>query len=274
MSDDPEEPIVPEDEEQESEPWDEPAPPVAEETPVEEEKRVWGAPRWSGPGYDWRDIGMAMKECNGDRQAAALKLGMTDKDFSARIAGNDMLRALYMDGAKNEVRTEEIFDRRPKDSPVASDMTPDELAAQIMKQDREIQLKGLIELGVHEKTIRKLQTLDSLAKNMSRHLSISLQTSYQMFALQQIRLFEETENIREQLQSTQLPPEQKLHYWRLYLDMVRETNRGHQTLYQSSEALVRMMTAAKGRPVNVNEPPEEKKKGKKQKVGFHVPINV
>lgn len=287
MSDDPEEPIIPEDEEPQSEPWDEKEPEVeaveeeAPEAEAEEEKKPkgtytlpFGGPKWSGPGLDWRDIGRAMKEANGDQKEAAKALGISHKDIAARVAAHPTLRALYSDGERTTIGTEDIFDRRAKDSPLASDLTPDELASAIMKQDRELQIRGLKELGVQEKTIEKLRSLDGLAKNMGKHLSISLQTSYQMLALQQIRLFEETESIRDQLQSTQLPPDQKLHYWRLYLDMIRETNRGHQTLYASSEALVRMMSAARGRPIDANQPPPEKKKGKKQKVGFHVPINV
>ncbi len=137
-----------------------------------------------------------------------------------------------------------------------------------MKQDRDIHVKGLEQLGVEEKTIKKLQTLDGLAKSMGKFVSISLQTSFQMHAIQQIHLFEETERIREAMQSSTLPPSERVIYIRLYLDMVRETNRGHQQMFGSAEAMVSMIMAGKGRPAN-NGPTLEGKKKKRQRVGFH-----
>lgn len=172
---------------------------------------------------------------------------MSAAHLDNRIDKNPILRRLYGRGAKRPVGSEDILLRRPADAPLSGAMTPEEQREFLRKQDREITLKGFESLGVAKETVDKLRKLDGLATTAGQFLSVSVTTSYQMFMISSIHLFEETEKLRDQLNAENLSADQRLMLRRLYLDYSREVTRSHQIQFEAAAALVQLQQGAQGR---------------------------
>lgn len=208
-----------------------------------------------------------MREAEGDHDLAALALGISKSTLKKRIRGHHVLDALYGGVDRRVAGSEDVITRRAKDLPVGAELNDHQLAQLVIQQDREIQFRGYEKLGIDPKTIKKFRTLDGLAKTMGHFLSESVKTSYQMFSIQQIHLFERAEEVRDLL-ATKLPTEERRYYEKYYLDLVREVNRGHQMQFAAAEALVKMLAAAKGGGAAI--PQETGRKNKKLRLAPRV----
>lgn len=156
-----------------------------------------------------------------------------------------MLKALW--GNPSKMPTTEATDviyKRQKDVPIGEGLTDEEKKKILDAQDKAIALEGFEKLGVSSQTIEKLRTLDGLATSGAKFLSLSVTTSYQMFTIAQIHLFEETEKLRERLNDPNIGGDERLMLRRLYLDYNRELARGHQLQFDAAASVVRMQMAA------------------------------
>ena len=139
----------------------------------------------------------------------------------------------------------------------AQDIPPEvsmETVKQIEAMDREMYLDSLKKAGVSVKTLDNLKAMDGLAKDAGRQLSMSLEMTHKNFILQLMKLAEVSDNLRERLNGTEvngvnvpLDPEQYAAISRVYIECVKEARSGYAMMLTGTEAMVRMMTAAKGK---------------------------
>ena len=129
-----------------------------------------------------------------------------------------------------------------------------ELVDQVAEMDREIYRGALKEYGVSEKQLKKLKALDGLAKNGGRLLSVSLQMTHQNYVGQLHNLADVADQIKERLNgkemqdgSTQpLDAEEYSYLAKVYVECVKQAGAGYELMMKGTEAMVRMMAAAKG----------------------------
>lgn len=198
-----------------------------------------------------------MTECGGNRALAAEVLGIAQHDLSARIRKNPELKALWSNSRSvhgnpaPEAKTVEVMNRRPKQM---SDLTPEsvELAQMVSESDNELLRKGLKKLGVSDKMVERLKTLDGLARSSGHFLSISLEKTHRLYFLQLIGLNEVADELRARLLAKPDEPgwvagdEERAFLNRNYSEMVKEAGNGYKIMMEGAANMVRMLAAAKG----------------------------
>lgn len=198
-----------------------------------------------------------MTECGGDRALAAKVLGLTGTELKDRIRGNKELKALWPISRSAhgpsvpEAKTAEVMNRKPRQM---SDLTPEsvELAQMVSESDNELLRKGLKELGVSDKMVERLKTLDGLARSSGHFLSISLEKTHRLYFLQLIGLNEVADELRTRLLAKPnedgyiTNDEARAFLNRNYAEMVKEAGNGYKIMMEGASNMVRMLAAAKG----------------------------
>jgi len=199
------------------------------------------------------DLALVLRETKGDRARTADILGMTTHSVTIRIHADDQLRAMYGDQTKGEpatVTVAESMSRSPDDMPDVE--TSVDLAAIISEQDNLMLRQGLEKLGVSQKTLTRLKDLDGLAKSSGMFLSVSLEKTHRMYFLQLVHLMEMADELRERLMIKAgevgyiADDEIRAAYNKNYIEMVKEIGGGYKLTIEGAQAMVRMITAAKG----------------------------
>ncbi len=199
-----------------------------------------------------------MSEAGGDRALAAEALGISREELKDRIRKNKELKALWPSSlgvkgpAAPETNTVEVMNRRPKEM---SDMTPEsvELAQMVSASDNELLRKGLKELGVSDKMLERLKTLDGLARSSGHFLSISLEKTHRLYFIQLIGLNEVADELRGRLLAKSGDPgfidndELRSYLNRNYVEMVKEAGNGYKIMMEGATNMVRMLNAASGK---------------------------
>jgi len=140
----------------------------------------------------------------------------------------------------------------------AQDIPPEvsiEVIKQIEAMDREMYLDSLKKAGVSVKTLDNLRAMDGLAKDAGRQLSMSLEMTHKNFILQLMKLAEVSDSLRSRLEGKEmedgtkvaLEPIEYAAISRVYIECVKEARSGYGMMLTGTEAMVRMMTAAKGK---------------------------
>lgn len=151
--------------------------------------------------------------------------------------------------------------RRPGDLPAMPGMSQQdvELALAISDADNRILREGLAAMGVGERTLKKLKGLEGLASSSGKFVAVALEKTHRMYFLQIIGNFELADDLRERFLTPKpdkddaskfIDPiasdEIRAMYYRNYTEMVKEGGRGYKLIMEGTEALVRMIMAAKG----------------------------
>lgn len=127
-----------------------------------------------------------------------------------------------------------------------------ELADVVSESDNVLLRKGLTKLGISQKTLDRLKTLDGLARSSGQFLSISLEKTHRMYFLQLVQLMEVSDQLRERLlakvgeQGYINDPEARAFFNKNYIDMVKEAGSGYKLMMEGAAAMVRMLQAASG----------------------------
>ena len=131
-----------------------------------------------------------------------------------------------------------------------------ELVDQVADMDREMYRGALKEYGVSDKQLKKLKALDGLAKNGGRLLSVSLQMTHQNYVGQLHNLADVADEIRDRLTEMSSPREgvavalnieEYSSLAKVYVECVKQAGSGYELMMKGTEAMVRMMAAAKGK---------------------------
>jgi len=120
------------------------------------------------------------------------------------------------------------------------------LANEVMQMDRDAYRDALKKYGVSDRQLDKLRALDGLAKNAGHLLSISLQMTHQNYIGQLHNLADVADELKERL-NPDMPSEEYAALSRAYIECVKEAGKGYGIMLTGTEAMVRMMAAAKGR---------------------------
>jgi hypothetical protein len=172
-----------------------------------------------------------------------------------RIKDSPQLKALWskvdaVDGHKAPTKGE-VMNREMSIVPPV-DPEGVELAQMVSEADNEILRKGLKKLGVSEKMISRLKTLDGLAKSSGHFLSISLEKTHRLYFLQLLGLNEVADELRGRLLAKAGEPgyvnddEARACFNRNYAEYVKEAGNGYKLMMEGASAMVRMLQAAKG----------------------------
>lgn len=221
---------------------------------------------------DWRAVGAALREAEGDRRLVALACGITEDHLSRIISSRTELSSIW--GTPIEIKLSKTIGQR--ETPEVEGLGPDEVTRQFFEADRELMANGLSKLGLKPSTIQKLRDLEGLAEGSGKFLSMSVQTMHQMFFGQMMHLFERAEHIRETfLMKEDLPVKERMYWNRLYMDMVREIGKGYKLTFDGARALTEMLlaglpappTAESERRVN-DRPPRLQPALKRERPGF------
>lgn len=190
---------------------------------------------------------------DGFKARAARLLGREPTWLRDRIRENDQLRALFGNVADAEgaqpPREAEVMNRTPQGLPSPGGV---ELAQVVGEADNLILRDGLKKLGVSEKTLERLKTLDGLAKSSGHFLSISLEKTHRMYFLQLVHLMEVSDDLRERLLAKEGEKgyigddEARAYFNRNYAEMVKEAGSGYKLMMEGAQAMVKMLQAAKG----------------------------
>lgn len=200
-----------------------------------------------------------MREADGNRPLAAAALGITEDQLGVRIKNHTQLRALWsranedihgINGPKVTTETEALN----RDISVLPGMTPEgvELAQMVSESDNELLRKGLKKLGVSDKMLSRLKTLDGLAKSSGHFLSISLEKTHRLYFLSLIGLNEVADELRQRLLAKEGEPgyiasdESRAYFNRNYAEFVKESGNGYKLMMEGAANMVRMLQAANG----------------------------
>jgi hypothetical protein len=113
--------------------------------------------------------------------------------------------------------------------------------------DNAILMGKMKEMGLSEKTLSTLKTLDGMAPNTGKFLSMSLEKTHRIYFAQVMTLFEVANTFRE----TYLSPdykcsnEERVFFHKTYTEMVREFGRAYSLMMQGAQAMVKMISASK-----------------------------
>lgn len=172
-----------------------------------------------------------------------------------RIHTNPQLKALWgqtdgVDGPVVPRETEAM--NRPIDVLPEMSVEGVELAQMVSESDNEILRKGLAKLGVSETMIKRLKTLDGLAKSGGHFLSISLEKTHRLYFLQVVHLHEVTDLVRHRLMAKPgedghiASDETRAYFTRNYVELVKEGGSAYKLMMEGASNMVRMLQAAKG----------------------------
>lgn len=197
--------------------------------------------------YKRRDVVLALKVAKGNITAAAEALGMDVKSLHRRINTDPQLFALYgsqsQDAEVPEANALSTMIRSPADIPMRQDENR-ALAEELMKQDRELLRSGLLAAGIKEETIRKIRSLDGLARNTAAFLSVSIDFTHRLNIFSQAALLEEMEYIRTtHLRNENMDPMVKVMWQRAFNEIAEMLGKGHDRALNATQA---MMAIAKG----------------------------
>lgn len=177
--------------------------------------------------------------------------------MNERIADNAQLRALWGQAEANSAdgmsppREGETLNRDalalPKNEPEAV-----ELAQMVEKCDRELQEKGLRELGVSEDLLKRLKGLEGLARSSGHFIAISLETTHRSYYLQVLELMELANQLRRKLMAKAGEEgyigddEARAFFNKNYIEMVKEAGRAYELMLTGAQAMVKMIVDTKG----------------------------
>lgn len=148
--------------------------------------------------------------------------------------------------------------RSPSDLPPAAPPivpTSATLAEVVSEADNEMLRNGLKKLGVSAETLTKLKDLDGLAQSAGHFLSISLEKTHRMYFLQLVHLMELADSIRIRLNKPKgeegyvESDEARAFFTKNYTDIVKEVGNGYKNMLNGAEAMVSMLSTARGAPV-------------------------
>lgn len=195
-----------------------------------------------------RDLAIALRVTKGDRKLAAIAVGLTVQTVKDRITKSPQLRAIYgaefkyepdvLDETKTMVRT-------PSDIPLG--VQQDSYAEAMLQQDRIILRDGLEKAGISKSTIEKIKSLDGLAPNSARFLSVSLDFTHRLHIYAQAALLEEMDYIRQHyLRDEKLPSMEKVFWQRAYNEIADLLGKGADRTIQSTQAMMAMLSKQQG----------------------------
>jgi hypothetical protein len=222
-----------------------------------------------------RDIELALKYAGG----SDLKLGIRIRLAAAALSIPEPEVRSYVEKTPAMVRiygtiddqavppdpvaptTGDAMHRLPKDLPQMPGMSQEdvELALAISDADNRILREGLAKMGINDRTIAKLKGLEGLASSSGKFVAVALEKTHRMYFLQIVGLFEMADEMKEQYlvpkpdkddPTKLIPPifddEIRAMYYRNYTEMVKQGGAGYKQIMEGTEALVRMIMAAKG----------------------------
>lgn len=193
----------------------------------------------------------------GNISIIASAIGRSAKSVRDRIASNPELNALYGSG-KSPNKTSKMTAMKRRESDIPDDPEPEaevniELVEQVAEMDREAYRAALKQYGVSDRQLNKLKALDGLAKNGGRLLSVSLQMTHQNYVGQLHNLAEVADELKDRMsgnvmQDGSIQPldiEEHSSLARAYIECVKEAGKGYSLMMAGTEAMVRMMAAAR-----------------------------
>ena len=222
-----------------------------------------------------RDIELALKYAGGSDlklgiriRLAAAALSIPEPEVRSYVEKTPAMVRLYGTMEHQAVPPDpaaptngDAMSRQPKDLPQMPGMSQEdvELALAISDADNRILREGLAKMGINERTIAKLKGLEGLASSSGKFVAVALEKTHRMYFLQIVGLFEMADEMKERFLVPKPNPEKpgefldpvgddetRALYYRNFTEMVKEGGRGYKQIMDGTEALVRMIMAAKG----------------------------
>lgn len=208
------------------------------------------------------EVAFALREAKGDKRVAAAALGLKRRRLQQIVAEDDQLRALFAiegpGGTAVNIEAPDLNDSRtrtPSDLPdgVTNDL---DLADIVGKADKMLFRRDLKKMGVGEKMLEKIKSLEGMALSGGQFLAASFQMSHQLYFLQLLGLDEQLDYVRKILKedSDKSDPKEKMShfdrvfYFKAYSAMVAESARGYRLMQAGTESLIRMLRAGGNKP--------------------------
>lgn len=183
----------------------------------------------------------------------AAALGITEAAVRSRVYSDPELKALYAHRKGSFGKPADVSPE-PPDKLVqfkrGQDDLPEvvrgvEIAESISDLDRDAYYSALLDYGVSEAQIKKLRSLDGLAKDSGRRMAASLQISHQNFIGQMHKLAEVRDEVQERMKSATTIEEYTM-LAKCLVECTKEARQGHETIMEGTQAMVRMIAVASG----------------------------
>lgn len=225
-----------------------------------------------GRGVTAFEISRALTASGGNRSLAAAALGISPEQLGDRIKKHAQLKALWGKAGMNDAggppppREAEVMNRGALVLP-ASEPGTVELAQMVEQGDRELQEKGLRELGVSEDLLKRLKGLEGLARSSGHFIAISLETTHRSYYLQVLELMELANGLRKRLMAKGgedgyiVDDEARAFFNKNYIEMVKEAGRAYELMLTGAQAMIKMIADTKDM---------EMPGGKKKKHGWDI----
>lgn len=193
------------------------------------------------------DIGRAMKAAAGDKEAAALALGVPLATLEARVERDPQLRAAY--------RWEESSPSLPGAVEMATgrqgggSAEAASVLSQIISRENQFLLRrGLADAGIRTETIDRLAKVQGMEISAPAFLITSLDLSHRLMVVSAVELFERLAYIKEKyLENETLDEERKLEWQKVYNQGVDQLGRFYDRTQNGTESMVRIFSGGKQR---------------------------
>jgi hypothetical protein len=181
------------------------------------------------------EVGSVMKKAKMSKPKAAEMLGVTLNHFHRIISRSDKLKALYNPTQVGDPIPDKVeLLTRSEDKP----LTESEAVAAIEPQGEYI--KGLKKLGLKDDTIKSIQAFEKFEKHTGL-LMVEALKGYQSLNIQQnMQLYEVSQKLKKELDTTDMDPEMKLQYIRSLTQVSSEIGKGYDRTLTGINIMLKM----------------------------------
>jgi hypothetical protein len=181
------------------------------------------------------EVGASMKKAKMSKPKAAEILGVTLNHFNRIISRSDKLKALYNPTQVGDPIPDKVeLLTRSEDRP----LTESEAVAAIEPQGE--YLKALKGLGLKAETIKSIRAFEKFEKHTGL-LMVEALKGYQSLNIQQnMQLYEVSQRLKEELETTEMDPEMKLQYIRSLTQVSSEIGKGYDRTLTGINIMLKM----------------------------------
>jgi hypothetical protein len=179
-------------------------------------------------------VGAEMKKSDMCRHKASEALGITKNHLDRIIGKSDKLSALYTPGKVGGVLP------RPVDLLTRNEEKPteSEVVAAIKPQGEYI--KGLKKLGFSDETIGSIRAFEKFEKHTGLLMVEALKGYLSLNIQQNMQLYEVSQELKKELDESQMDPEMKLQYIKSLVNVSSEIGKGYDRSLSGINIMLKM----------------------------------
>ena len=183
-------------------------------------------------------LGAALKEFDGDYAKTAEHFGVTAKHVRERVYHDDKLYAIWVKNGTRDVKPDSIELMERQSEP--DDKDGSRLVSALEKNSREVFNRELEDILSNPENAEKLKIFESFDDSVGMLMAEALRITQKVNIRQNMSLFEVTEALKDDIEQSDMDPEERILKTRLFLQATEQQGKFFDRLLKGLEFQVKL----------------------------------